>query len=649
MNLKYHGLQANNVNLVSQSKREQVRVSHRGEVEAAAPALLCTMASGEKHVQSDLYSYRANSNLVLAATRSKRSHEPTGEVERVDTKNLGFTMGDRVRKETPAEVKAKLEKLRKKRERSRGEGEGEYAARSSRKRVRGGAGYDDAAAVHRRAAAASVVNEAIGVYRPLSGLTRAVYEQLLSFVQTRVGDVPRTVLVGAVDETLLLLKDPSAVVGPQLQMEVQDIVGKLTSDEFNRLVNMAKSVTDFDFDLASGNAAHGGGASDDGDDGKIDETMGVRVVFDEESGGDSGDDSDGLVVRSEDEDLSDEEGKVDAVSSGVVRGNDLDGAGDGAGGSTDDAGMVNVRAIDAFFLQREISKVFADATQSQQLAEEVLKALACSDERQCENDLVELLDLSNFELIRMLLKNRARVMYCTRLGQAQSDAARDAIEAEMAADASGEGAKILAKLRAERSATTWAKDRTARLQQRSRAEVRQLGDERGRAAAKQDSGDAAAAAIAAAGSGGLAADERALLSFRADRAVDLATASFAQGSRLMTNRKCKLPKGSWRAQKKGYEEVHVPAYKAPPRAAGEKANVDVVATLPEWAHSSFNGIKTLNRVQSQVYTQAFEGIDNMLLCAPTGAGTCVLNLLPSIATFATFRDVARGPSHDLTC
>jgi hypothetical protein len=52
--------------------------------------------------RGDVYSYKANSNLVWTAQRTgKRSRDPSGEVSRMDTKNLGFTMGDRVRKETP--------------------------------------------------------------------------------------------------------------------------------------------------------------------------------------------------------------------------------------------------------------------------------------------------------------------------------------------------------------------------------------------------------------------------------------------------------------------------------------------------------------------------------------------------------------------
>ena len=39
---------------------------------------------------------------------------------------------------------------------------------------------------------------------------------------------------------------------------------------------------------------------------------------------------------------------------------------------------------------------------------------------------------------------------------------------------------------------------------------------------------------------------------------------FAQGGHLMANKRCQLPDGSFRRQRKGYEEVHVPALKPKP-------------------------------------------------------------------------------------
>ncbi len=46
-----------------------------------------------------------------------------------------------------------------------------------------------------------------------------------------------------------------------------------------------------------------------------------------------------------------------------------------------------------------------------------------------------------------------------------------------------------------------------------------------------------------------------------ERVVDLEAVAFHDGAHLMANKRCELPAGSWRAQKKGYEEIHVPAAK----------------------------------------------------------------------------------------
>ena len=43
--------------------------------------------------------------------------------------------------------------------------------------------------------------------------------------------------------------------------------------------------------------------------------------------------------------------------------------------------------------------------------------------------------------------------------------------------------------------------------------------------------------------------------------LDLDDLVFAQGSHFMANKRCQLPEGSYRKQRKGYEEVHVPALK----------------------------------------------------------------------------------------
>ena len=52
-------------------------------------------------------------------------------------------------------------------------------------------------------------------------------------------------------------------------------------------------------------------------------------------------------------------------------------------------------------------------------------------------------------------------------------------------------------------------------------------------------------------------------------ALNLEDLAFVQGSHFMANKSCRLPEGSFRLQKKGYEEVHVPALKPSPLDPGE--------------------------------------------------------------------------------
>lgn len=67
---------------------------------------------------------------------------------------------------------------------------------------------------------------------------------------------------------------------------------------------------------------------------------------------------------------------------------------------------------------------------------------------------------------------------------------------------------------------------------------------------------------------------------------------------------------------KGYEEVHVPAVKPATPPPGEE--LVPIEALPEWAQLAFGGYKTLNRIQSRIFTAAFTSNENMLVCAPTG-------------------------------
>ncbi|KAI9137398.1 SNRNP200 protein [Paraphysoderma sedebokerense] len=116
--------------------------------------------------------------------------------------------------------------------------------------------------------------------------------------------------------------------------------------------------------------------------------------------------------------------------------------------------------------------------------------------------------------------------------------------------------------------------------------------------------------------------------------LDLESLAFTQGAHTMTNTKCKLPEGSFTRTKKGYREVHVPPPKQKPLAVDEK--LVPIHEIPEWAQPAFTGATTLNRVQSRLYPTAFRSDENLLLCAPTGAGktnVAMLTILHQIGKY----------------
>ena len=52
-----------------------------------------------------------------------------------------------------------------------------------------------------------------------------------------------------------------------------------------------------------------------------------------------------------------------------------------------------------------------------------------------------------------------------------------------------------------------------------------------------------------------------------------------------------------------------------------------ISTLPHYAQPAFEGYKTLNRIQSRLHNTALNQDENLLLCAPTGAGKTNVALL----------------------
>lgn len=131
---------------------------------------------------------------------------------------------------------------------------------------------------------------------------------------------------------------------------------------------------------------------------------------------------------------------------------------------------------------------------------------------------------------------------------------------------------------------------------------------------------------------------------RKPKIVDLEGLVFDQGHHLMANSKITLSKGSYQQNKKLYDIISVPAPPAPPSLESSNEKLVSISDMPEWAQDAFplGETSSLNRIQSKVYPSAFLSDDNILLCAPTGAGKTNVAMLTILRMLGNYRDDKTG-------
>ncbi|XP_010498549.1 PREDICTED: DExH-box ATP-dependent RNA helicase DExH12 [Camelina sativa] len=524
----------------------------------------------EAHARFKQYEYRANSSLVLTTdNRPRDTHEPTGEPETLYGRIDPRTFGDRVARGRPQELEDKLKKSKKK---ERDVVDDTANVRQSKRR---------------RLREESVLTDTDdAVYQPKTKETRAAYEAMLSLIQQQLGGQPLNIVSGAADEILAVLKNET-FKNPEKKMEIEKLLNKIKDNEFDQLVSIGKLITDFQ----EGGDSGGGKANDDEG---LDDDLGVAVEFEENEEDDE--DSDPDMVQEEDDEEDEEPTRTGGMQVGA-------GLNDDDAGDANEGTNLNVQDIDAYWLQRKISQAYEqqiDPQQCQVLAEELLKILAEGDDRDVENKLLVHLQFDKFSLVKFLLRNRLKVVWCTRLARAEDQEERNRIEEEMR----GLGPELTAIVEQLHATRATAKEREENLQKSINEEARRLRDETG--------GDG--------GRGRRDVADRDLESgwVKGQRQMlDLESLAFDQGGLLMANKKCDLPPGSYRSHGKGYDEVHVPW-------VSKKVDINEklvkITEMPGWAQPAFKGMKQLNRVQSKVYETALFTAENILLCAPTGAG-----------------------------
>lgn len=553
-----------------------------------------------------------NSNLVLQAdTRlieRRPRDEATGEVISLASKLKGARMGDKYERTQPTTLKDKTKDKEK----------------EKKKKVLGDSYKYDYSKLKGQSLLSDPVDDISGLlYRPRTAETRQTYEVILSFMQDCLGDQPRDVLCGAVDEVLIILKNDKTR-DKEKRAEIEEIIGQLSNERFAILVSLVKKITDYGGDDKSALNV---------DVENIDETYGVNVQF-EESEEEEQDFLD-EVKEEDDEDEQLEEGE-DTGLDNVLEEKSHNHTGKSRTGrkSRSQPQRLHPREIDAYWLQRKLSKTYDDPVLAQSKAAEVLSILKTeAEDRNIENQLVFLLGFDQFEFIKLLRQNRQMILYCTLLASAQSKAEKKQIREKMQSDR--DLVWILRLL----------DDNEGNLNEKSADNLKDWNGDNGHNNMVEDMDldenyqdlentedrerpkDAMDAIVV----------EKKSISYKM---LDLEEISFTQGSHFMANKRCQLPEGSFRKERKGYEEIYVPAPKKKPTDANEKPIL--ISSLPTYAQPAFQGYERLNRVQSRMYRTMMESDENVLLCAPTGAGKTNVALLAMMHEIGKHIDASDG-------
>jgi pre-mRNA-splicing helicase BRR2 len=549
------------------------------------------------------YQYSAISSLVTQTDRrlvDRHDNEPTGAPEtlvgRIDPKAMGSRAG-----------REGIKDLDKKRKKAEEDGE-VRRPRPATGQAAVGQGYADVLQ-------ATADIEGLS-YVPRTAETRETYEMILNMTLRALGDQTSDVVRSAADGVIETLKLDD-LRDSEKAKEIESILGvNLDAETFGQLLNLSKKLTDYSVE------GEETGDPDADRRGALDED-GVAVLFENEEEEEDDKEQDTYVVREEsddededaapkDEDAAEEaqDGASDASGEEKLVIGERNGTAAGRGAAGADTGVLSPHQVDSFWLQRLLTGAYPDAHEATEKASRALDILGHdTSARDAENDLMELFDYDKFDIVQTLIRNREVVVWCTRLGRADETSRAD-VEVEMRERGVG---WILKALRGDtKSGAAPAGLVPMDIDDDAKARAHRI----------------TTAATLAPGS-----------TLAPRKGVDLEAMAFSAGGHLNSNAKVRLPEGSYKRSKKGYEEIHIPA---PTKRTVPENEIVPISALPAWAQSAFPGAKALNPVQSRCYPIAFGEDEPMLLCAPTGAGKTNVAMLTMLNEMSKWRDERTG-------
>jgi pre-mRNA-splicing helicase BRR2 len=441
----------------------------------------------------------------------------------------------------------------------------------------------------------NILSVPLQVYQPTTPASQAAYAELLQWLSHTLQLSGDDVLRDAAHQVLTVLWNNNK---HNTEQELTSLLGisSLTKAHHAKLVQWSKTMSDFQTTMNRMETKQ-----EEEEQGLQPE--GVAVVFEEQDDDDDDQDSEGLVAaipdsESESDKEEEEEGPTPLLPLDDEEMQPLKtaSASTTTTTSTHPVSTVSVQQVDAHYLQRLVPAEH----DKQAMAHDIWHLLGhAQSDRHCENQLLVWLGLTHFQTIQRLVHNRWRIYAAIALKK-QYKTLQQVQDELQAADQQS----VWNELTSVQTVQEWSRERFQGL-------AKQL--QKDKVEPEEDASPHTPAM-----------EERTTL--------DLDALHVPHHHK---NNTCSLPPTSWRAVHKGYEEVHVPAVRSV--VPHDEVLVDIQTDLPDWTHAAFSNMDKLNRVQSKLCTVALQSSENILLCAPTGAGKTNVAMLTMLNILGQYR------------
>nr|XP_022293850.1 activating signal cointegrator 1 complex subunit 3-like [Crassostrea virginica] len=288
----------------------------------------------------------------------------------------------------------------------------------------------------------------------------------------------------------------------------------------------------------------------------------------------------------------------------------------------------NTESFDSSWLQREVTKYFPGeetylGMSKEDLCSTIFDVLTASNsDEQLQNDLFELLGFDRFELIQSLIQNKKKIIEGALTqpdGNKKTRAKADGGN-RPPVTRPNYGCQVTVQTENERQMMKIIRREEKKDKRRNEEEEEDVGFlfNPQQLRAQREASLRAQPPMFSGGRGSYAPREKYPFVFDSMEEA-------RQSSAFIGGQKMVLPNNFNRKSTKLAEEVHIPHTEAQATNVGDERVQ--ISQLDEIAQLAFKNTKALNRIQSVVYNAAYKTNENLLICAPTGAGKTNIAML----------------------